>query len=100
MTPRKSNSSFPIKPPLKDIRSDVCLYIKYLELENSKLQRNIAQLQVANLSISNKNDEMVKLLAKKDKEIEISKNSIKKIEIISTRDIARIKNHIKNHPEK
>lgn len=49
-----TNPSDFIKPNLKNLEPKIVLYINYLEKENLKLQSEIAKLQVANLSISNK----------------------------------------------
>jgi hypothetical protein len=62
------------KSSLKGSTPEVRNYIHYLELENKKLQRQVAKLQVANLSISNKENEVLKLLADKDKKIKALEN--------------------------
>lgn len=63
----KSPSDF-VKPDLKNLRPEIKQYIINLEKENLKLHSKIAKLQVANLSISNKNKTMEKEIVKLNKQ--------------------------------
>jgi hypothetical protein len=48
------HSSESSKPYFKNLESNVKNYIRQLETENAQLQKKIAKLEVANLSITNK----------------------------------------------